>query len=150
MIKIFIDADACPVKEEVYKVSIRNKLEVLIVSNGGIRPHPNPLITSIFVGNRFNEADEYILKMVSKDDIVITNDIPLASDCIKKGATIIKQNGYVLNENNITNELSKRNLMTEIRAANPLMNFKGKPFSNADKSNFLNELEAQIRYLMKQ
>ena len=97
MIKIFIDADACPVKEEVYKVSIRNKLEVLIVSNGGIRPHPNPLIKSIFVGNRFNEADEYILKMVSKDDIVITNDIPLAADCIKKGATIIKQNGYVLN-----------------------------------------------------
>ena len=150
MIKIFIDADACPVKEEVYKVSIRNKLEVIIVSNGGIRPHPNPLIKSIFVGKGFNEADEYILKMVSKDDIVITNDIPLASDCIKKGATIIKQNGYVLNENNITNELSKRNLMTEIRAANPLMNFKGKPFSNADKSNFLNELEAQIRYLMKQ
>ena len=150
MIKIFIDADACPVKEEVYKVSIRNKLEVLIVSNGGIRPHPNPLIKSIFVGKGFNEADEYILKMVSKDDIVITNDIPMASDCIKKGATIIKQNGYVLNENNITNELSKRNLMTEIRAANPLMNFKGKPFSNTDKSNFLNELEAQIRYLMKQ
>ena len=150
MIKIFIDADACPVKEEVYKVSIRNKLEVLIVSNGGIRPHPNPLIKSIFVGKGFNEADEYILKMVSKDDIVITNDIPLASDCIKKGATIIKQNGHVLNENNITNELSKRNLMTEIRAANPLMNFKGKPFSNTDKSNFLNELEAQIRYLMKQ
>ena len=150
MIKIFIDADACPVKEEVYKVSIRNKLEVLIVSNGGIRPHPNPLIKSIFVGKGFNEADEYILKMVSKDDIVITNDIPLAADCIKKVATIIKQNGYVLNENNITNELSKRNLMTEIRAANPLMNFKGKPFSNTDKSNFLNELEAQIRYLMKQ
>ena len=150
MIKIFIDADACPVKEEVYKVSIRNKLEVLIVSNGGIRPHPNPLIKSIFVGKGFNEADEYILKMVSKDDIVITNDIPLAADCIKKRATIIKQNGYVLNENNITNELSKRNLMTEISAANPLMNFKGKPFSNADKSNFLNELEAQIRYLMKQ
>ena len=150
MIKIFIDADACPVKEEVYKVSIRNKLEVLIVSNGGIRPHPNPLIKSIFVGKGFNEADEYILKMVSKDDIVITNDIPLADDCIKKGATIIKENGYVLNENNITNELSKRNLMTEIRAANPLMNFKGKPFSNTDKSNFLNELEAQIRYLMKQ
>ena len=150
MIKIFIDADACPVKEEVYKVSIRNKLEVLIVSNGGIRPHPNPLIKSIFVGKGFNEADEYILKMVSKDDIVITNDIPLASDCIKKGATIIKQNGHVLNENNITNELSKRNLMTEIRAANPLMNFKGKPFSKTDKSNFLNELEAQIRYHMKQ
>ena len=149
MIKIFIDADACPVKEEVYKVSMRNKLEVLIVSNGGIRPHPNPLIKSIFVGKGFNEADEYILKMVSKDDIVITNDIPLASDCIKKGATIIKQNGYVLNENNITNELSKRNLMTEIRAANPLMNSKGKKLSNADKSNFLNELETQIRYLMK-
>tara|TARA_B100000989_G_scaffold169300_1_gene126693 strand:- start:534 stop:986 length:453 start_codon:yes stop_codon:yes gene_type:complete len=149
MIKIFIDADACPVKEEVYKVSIRNKLEVLIVSNGGIRPHPNPLIKSIFVGNRFNEADEYILKMVSKDDIVITNDIPLAADCIKKGAIIIKQNGNVLNENNIANELSKRNLMTEIRAANPFMNSKGKPFSNTDKSNFLNELEAQIRYLMK-
>ena len=149
MIKIFIDADACPVKEEVYKVSIRNKLEVLIVSNGGIRPHPNPLIKSIFVGKGFNETDEYILKMVSKDDIVITNDMPLASDCIKKGATIIKQNGHVLNENNIANELSKRNLMTEIRAANPLMNSKGKPFSNTDKSNFLNELEAQIRYLMK-
>ena len=54
MIKIFIDADACPVKEEVYKVSIRNKLEVLIVSNGGIRPHPNQLIKSIFVGKGFN------------------------------------------------------------------------------------------------
>jgi uncharacterized protein YaiI (UPF0178 family) len=149
MIKIFIDADACPVKEEVYKVSIRNNLDVIVVSNGGIRPHPNPLIKSIFVGNGFNEADEYILKMVTKNDIVITNDIPLAADCIKEGAIILKQNGHVLNESNIANELSKRNLMTEIRAANPLMNSKGKPFSNADKSNFLNELEAQIRCLMK-
>ena len=149
MIKIFIDADACPVKEEVYKVSIRNNLDVIVVSNGGIRPHPNPLIKSIFVGNGFNEADEYILKMVTKNDIVITNDIPLAADCIKEGAIILKQNGHVLNESNIANELSKRNLMTEIRAANPLMNSKGKPFSNADKSNFLNELESQIRCLMK-
>ena len=147
MIKVFIDADACSVKEEVYKVSIRNKLEVLVVSNGGIRPHPDPLIKSIYVGKGFNEADEYILKIVSKDDIVITNDIPLAADCVKKGATILKQNGHVLNESNIANELSKRNLMTEIRAANPLMNSKGKSFSNADKSNFLNKLEAQIRYL---
>ena len=147
MVRIFIDADACPVKEEVYKVSIRNKLEVFVVSNGGIRPHPHPSIKSIFVGSRFNEADEYILEMVLKHDIVITNDIPLASDCIKIGAIIVKHNGYVLNENNIANELSKRNLMTEIRAADPLINSKGKPFSNIEKSNFLNKLETEIRNL---
>ena len=147
MVRIFIDADACPVKEEVYKVSIRNNLEVFVVSNGGIRPHPHPLIKSIFVGSGFNEADEYILKMILKHDIVITNDIPLASDCIKIGAIILKHNGYILNEYNIANELSKRNLMTEIRAANPLMNSKGKPFSSSEKSNFLNKLETEIRNL---
>ena len=85
--------------------------------------------------------------MILKHDIVITNDIPLASDCIKIGAIIVKHNGYILNEHNIANELSKRNLMTEIRAANPLMNSKGKPFSNSEKSNFLNKLETEIRNL---
>ena len=78
MFKILIDADACPVKDEVYKVAIRNNLNVVVVSNGGIRPYKHPLIKNVYVGQGFNEADEYILDLLSEKDIVVTNDILLA------------------------------------------------------------------------
>ena len=95
MTRIFIDADACPVKKEVFEVSIRNNLNVYMVSNGGIRPNSNPLIKSIFVDSGLDKADDYIISNVEKNDIVISADIPLASECIKKGALIVKHDGHV-------------------------------------------------------
>ena len=147
MTRIFIDADACPVKKEVFEVSIRNNLDVYVVSNGGIRPNPNPLIKSIFVESGLDKADDYIISNVEKNDIVVSADIPLASECIKKGALIVKHDGHVLNKDNIGNELSKRNLMTEMRSANPFMISNNKSFLKSDRSKFLNSFEMQIRAL---
>ena len=108
---------------------------------------PNPLIKSIFVESGLDKADDYIISNVEKNDIVVSADIPLASECIKKGALIVKHNGHVLNEDNIGNELSKRNLMTEMRSANPFMISNNKSFLKSDRSKFLNSFELQIRAL---
>ena len=145
MFKILIDADACPVKDEVYKVAIRNNLNVVVVSNGGIRPYKHPLIKNVYVGQGFNEADGYILDLLSEKDIVVTNDILLAHECIKKFASVLKYSGEILDKTNIANEVSKRNLMTEIRSSDPFHLSKSKPFLKKYKSNFLNNLEILIR-----
>ena len=144
MPKIYIDADACPVKEEVYKVAIRNEIEVVVVSNGGIRPHQHPLITFRVVSDGLDVADDWILDNIKLKDLLITSDIPLAAKCIKNGANIIKPDGKILDSSNIGSVLATRNLMTDFRSANPFLKGTGKKFSNLDRSNFLNILESEI------
>jgi len=149
MTNIFVDADACPVKEEVYKVALRHQIKVWIVSNGGIRPQKNPLLESIFVQDGLDEADDWIAERAKKGDIVITSDIPLASRCIENGSLVVSTNGEIYNESNIGNILSRRNIMTEIRSSDPFYKGTGKPFSNKDRSRFLNALEGQVRLVIK-
>ena len=145
MTLIYIDADACPVKEEIYNVALRHNIKVFIVSNGGIRPHSNPLFVSIFVSEGLDVADDWISERSSSGDIVVTGDIPLASKCIENGSIVVNSNGEIYNTENIDNILSKRNLMTEIRSADPFFKSSGKPFSKQDRSRFLNSLESQVR-----
>ena len=142
---IYVDADACPVKEEVYKVAIRNEIEVIVVSNGGIRPHQHPLISIQVVSDGLDVADNWILDNIKLKDLVITNDIPLAAECIRNGANIIKPDGKKLDTSNIGSVLATRNLMNEYRSANLFLKGKGKKFSDLDRSNFLNTLESEIR-----
>ena len=149
MTNIFVDADACPVKEEVYKVALRHQIKVWIVSNGGIRPQKNPLLVSVFVQDGLDEADDWIAERAKKGDVVITSDIPLASRCIENGSLVVSANGEIYNESNIGNLLSRRNIMTEIRSADPFYKGTGKPFSNRDRSRFLNALEGQVRLVIK-
>jgi len=144
MNKIYIDADACPVKEEVYKVAIRNKIEVIVVCNGGIRPHHHPLINIVTVNQGLDVADDWIVANVITKDLVVTDDIPLAARCIKKGANVIKFDGKRLDSSSIGAVLATRNLLTEIRGANPFFKGKGKEFSNRERSKFLNALDSEL------
>jgi uncharacterized protein YaiI (UPF0178 family) len=142
---IFVDADACPVKAEVEAVAIRHKITVKMVSNGGIRPSPNPLIESVFVAAGPDEADKWIAENATTGDVVITSDIPLAAKCVEAGAKVLKPNGEALTEKNIGNVLATRDLMTDLRAADPFRQGGGKGFTKADRSRFLDALERALR-----
>ena len=91
--KIYIDADACPVKIEAERVATRHAMGMVLVSNGGIRPSPNPLVESVFVPNGPDEADKWIADRVGKGDVVVTGDIPLAAKCVAAGAKVVNHNG---------------------------------------------------------
>ena len=147
--KIFIDADACPVKVETIQIATRNCVEVYIVSNGGIRPSTNPLVKTIVVDSGPDEADHWIVANINKYDIVITSDIPLSGRCIEKGAYVISPNGEQLTSENIGVKTASRNLMFEIRAADPFHKGKGKAFSKSDRIKYINSLEKIIQTVKK-
>ena len=142
---IYVDADACPVKAEVERVGMRHKLKMFIVSNGGIRPSPNPFMEMVVVPDGPDVADMWIADRATKGDVVVTGDIPLAAKCIENGALVIKHNGEALTQANIGNVLATRDLMTDMRAADPFRQGGGKPFSKADRARFLDGLERMVR-----
>jgi uncharacterized protein YaiI (UPF0178 family) len=144
MKKIYVDADACPVKDEVTKVAVRNKISTYMVCNGGIRPFKNLLIKLIIVSEGADEADKWIFNNVIANDIVVTADIPLAAKCLDKGANVIKHDGQVLTVNNIGNILATRDLMSDLRSSDPFLKGKNKSFSKIDRSRFLNSLQSLI------
>jgi uncharacterized protein YaiI (UPF0178 family) len=144
MKKIYVDADACPVKDEVTKVAIRNKISTYMVCNGGIRPFKNLLIKLIIVSEGADEADKWIFSNVLANDIVVTADIPLAAKCLDKGANVIKHDGQVLTVNNIGNILATRDLMSDLRSSDPFLKGKNKSFSKIDRGRFLNSLQSLI------
>ena len=145
--KIYVDADACPVKKEIERVASRNKIEVLLVSNGGLRPISHPLIKNVFVSTDSDAADKWIVDNGQSNDLVITADIILADNCIKKGMLVLKPNGEELNQANIGNTLSLRDLSSDLRSANPFFQGSGKTFSKQDKIRFLDNLEKIIRII---
>jgi len=142
---IYIDADACPVKAEVEKVGTRHRLRMFIVSNGGLRPSRNPLVENVIVPDGPDVADMWIAERAGPGDVVITGDIPLAAKCVAAGAKVLKHNGEALSEANIGNILATRDLMTDLRAADPFRQGGGKGFTKADRSRFLDALERAIR-----
>ena len=143
---LYIDADACPVKEEALRVAHRHRMQVFMVSDGGIRPNPHPLVEVVVVNQGADAADDWIVERIGPGDICVTGDIPLADRCIKKGARAIRHNGEMFTTANIGNQLAMRDFMTEMRAANPLnQGGGGKPFSKADRSRFLDVLEREAR-----
>ncbi len=145
MPRIFIDADACPVKDEAERVATRHGVRVLMVSNGGIRPSANPLVESVFVAAGPDEADKWIADQAGPGDVVVTGDIPLAAKVIAAGAVVVKHNGEVLTGRNIGNVLATRDLMQDLRSADPFRQGGGRPFSKADRSRFLEVLERELR-----
>lgn len=146
MTKLYVDADACPVKDECVRVAERHGVEVLIVCNGGIRPNPHPLVQTVVVPDGPDVADMWIADRIGPGDICVTGDIPLASRCIEAGGAAIRHNGDVFDAANIGNQLAMRDLMADMRAANPLAaGGSGKGFTKADRSRFLNALETMIR-----
>jgi uncharacterized protein len=143
-IHIYIDADACPVKDEVYRVAARHRLPVSVVANGLIRVPSDPLIERIAAGAGPDAADDWIAERAGANDIVITADILLASRCVKAGAEVIAPNGRVFTEDAIGMTLAVRNLMHGLRSAGEITGGPP-PFAPRDRSAFLGALEQAIR-----
>ena len=145
MTALYIDADACPVKSEAERVASRHQVKMYVVSNGGLRPSQNPLVETIIVPDGPDVADMWIAERAGVGDVVITGDIPLAAKCIEGGAMVLKHNGETLTVANIGNVLATRDLMTDLRAADPFRQGGGKSFTKSDRSRFLNALETTLR-----
>ena len=150
MTALYIDADACPVKAEAERVATRHKVRMFVVSNGGLRPSQNPLVETVIVSDGPDVADMWIAERAGAGDVVVTGDIPLAAKCVEAGARVIKHNGEAFTQANIGNALAMRDLMADIRAANPLnQGGGGKAFTRADRSRFLDALERMVRAAQK-
>ncbi|MCO6383650.1 MAG: YaiI/YqxD family protein [Vannielia sp.] len=143
---IWVDGDACPVKAEVEQVASRVKVAVKIVCNGGLRPSENPLVEVVYVSEGLDVADDFIAENAGKGDVVVTADIPLAARCVEAGALVVKPDGERLTPRNMGAALATRDLMTDLRAANPLKQGGGaKPFSKADRARFVDGLDRALR-----
>ncbi|MCT4608939.1 MAG: YaiI/YqxD family protein [Pelagimonas sp.] len=145
MTTLFIDADACPVKAEAERVATRHKVAMKLVSNGGLRPSANPLVETVIVPDGPDVADMWIAERAGTGDVVVTSDIPLAAKCVEAGAQVLRPDGSALTQANIGQQLAMRDLMTDLRAADPFRQGGGKPFSKADRSRFLDQLERALR-----
>jgi uncharacterized protein YaiI (UPF0178 family) len=146
--RIYVDADACPVKDEVYRVAARHGLPVSVVANGYIRVPQDPLIERVAAGSAPDAADDWIAERAGANDIVITADIPLASRCVKAGAQVIAPNGKPFSEESIGMTLAVRNLMHDLRSAGEVTGGPP-PFSPRDRSTFLAALDQAIRRLQR-
>jgi uncharacterized protein YaiI (UPF0178 family) len=141
--RIYVDADACPVKDEVYRVAARYGLPVSVVAAGFIRVPSDPMIERVAAGAGMDAADDWIAQRVGAGDIVITADIPLASRCVKAGAEVIAPNGRPFTEQGIGMTLAVRNLMHDLRSAGEVTRGP-RPFTPRDRSAFLSALDAAI------
>ena len=148
MLEIYVDADACPVKDEVLKVATRHSLKVFMVSDGGIRPYPSPLVELVIIEQGADAADDWIAEHIGNGDITITSDIPLAARCLEKGAAALKPNGEAFTENSIGMALETRELMQGLRETGEITGGP-RPFSKRDRSEFLNALEVTVQSAKK-
>jgi len=148
LLHIFIDADSCPVKEEVYRVAKRCELDVTLVANTWMRIPNDPRITLEIVAAGPDVADDWIVEQIQENDIVVTNDIPLADRCIKKGACAIKPTGKIYTEESIGDALATRDLMTELRSAGVITGGPP-PLKKCDRSLFLQQLDNVIQSIRR-
>jgi uncharacterized protein YaiI (UPF0178 family) len=142
-ILLYLDADACPVKDEAYRVALRHGIKVFVVSNGGVMVPRDPLIERIIVGGAPDAADDWIAERADANAIVVTADVPLASRCVKRGATVLTATGRPFTEDSIGMALATRNLMHDLRSAGATTGGP-KPFSKQDRSSFLGALDTAI------
>ena len=144
--RILVDADACPVKEEVYKVAWRREAPVAVVSNMRMRVPEHPLIDRVVVSDKFDAADDWIVEQADANAVVITGDILLADRCLKKGAIVIGHNGKPFTTASIGGAIATRAIMADLRVAADGITGGPKPFARADRSRFLQALdEALVR-----
>jgi uncharacterized protein YaiI (UPF0178 family) len=146
--RIYIDADACPVKDEIYRVAARHGVPVSVVAGQFIRIPADPTIERIAAGAAMDAADDWIAERAGKGDIVITSDVPLASRCVKAGADVIAPNGKPFSEASIGMTLAVRNLMTDLRSSGEVTGGP-KSFAPRDRSAFLSALDQTIRRIQR-
>jgi len=144
--RILVDADACPVKDEIYKVAWRREVPVKVVSNSWLRVPDHPLIERVVVSDSFDAADDWIAQAADARTVVITGDILLADRCLKKGARVIGHNGKPFTAASIGGAIATRAIMADLRVAADGITGGPKPFARADRSRFLQALdEALVR-----
>jgi uncharacterized protein YaiI (UPF0178 family) len=146
MIRILVDADACPVKEEVYRVAFRREVPVRVVSNSYLRVPAHPLVERIVVSDKFDAADDWIANEADTKTVVITGDILLADRCLKAGATVIGHNGKPFTDASIGSAIATRAIMADLRAGGDVVGGP-EPFAKADRSRFLQALDEALAKL---
>jgi uncharacterized protein YaiI (UPF0178 family) len=141
--RILVDADACPVKDEIYRTAWRTEVSVTIVSNSHLRVPAHPLVARVVVSDGFDAADDWIAEAASRDAIVVTADILLADRCLKAGATVLAPNGKPFTTSSIGAQIATRAIMADLRAGGDQI---GGPaaFAKADRSRFLSALDEAI------
>ncbi|MFL2688098.1 MAG: YaiI/YqxD family protein [Alphaproteobacteria bacterium] len=142
--QIYVDADACPVKDETERVAQRHRLKIFMVSDGGVRPSQNPLIEIVIVTQGADAADDWIAEHIQKADICVTNDIPLAGRCLERDAFALRPNGQAFTHDSIGTALAQRQILQNLRDTGEIT---GGPraFNKADRSQFLNHLETTVQ-----
>jgi len=143
VLEVFIDADACPVKQEVYRVAQRYKLHVTVVSNSRIRIPYGDWVELVVVKGQFDAADDWIVEHVAAKDIVISGDIPLAARCLDKGARVLGLRGDTFTQDSIGEALASRELLAHLRELGTVTGGPA-PFQNRDRSRFLQRLDETI------
>ena len=144
MLVIFVDADACPVKQEVYRVAKRYGLKVTLVSNARMRTPQEDWLEIVVVEGQFNAADDWIVEHISENDIVISGDVPLASRCLGKGARVLAPTGHVFTQDNIGEALASREFLSYLRDLGTITGGPA-PFEKRDRSRFLHRLDETIQ-----
>ncbi len=142
-IRILVDADACPVKEEIYRVAWRREVPVKVVSNARIRVPDHPLVERVLVSDAFDAADDWIVEQADAQTVVITGDILLADRCLKAGATVIGHNGKPFTSASIGGAIATRAIMADLRAGAGVTGGPA-PFAKADRSRFLQALDEAL------
>jgi uncharacterized protein YaiI (UPF0178 family) len=148
LIEIYVDADGCPVKNEVYRVALRYGLKVYVVSNSRMTIPEEKLLQLVIVGDQFDAADDWIVEHIHENDIAVTADIPLAARCLEKGGRVVDPKGHVLTQESIGNTLANRDLMTYLRDLGNITRGPA-PFEKKDRSRFLQHLDNVIQAALK-
>ena len=141
--RIMVDADACPVKDEVYKVAWRRGVPVTVVSNAWLRVPEHPLLERVVVSDTFDAADDWIAEAANAQTVVVTGDILLADRCLKKGATVMGHNGKPFTTANIGGAVATRAIMADLRSGAGVTGGSA-PFGKPDRSRFLQALDAAL------
>ena len=146
--RIFVDADACPVKQEIYRVAKRHDLPVTLVSNSWMRTPFDDLVELVVVEGGLDIADDWIAERARQHDVVITADIPLASRCLEKGARVLAPSGRIFTEDMIGDALATREIRSQLRDVGVFTGGPA-PFQKRDRSRFLQNLEEALRKASK-
>ena len=144
MPRILVDADACPVKDDIYRVAIRHAVPVVVVSNSGMRLPGHPLITQVMVSDSFDAADDWIAEHANSDTLVVTGDILLADRALKAGATVLAHNGRSFTTSSIGTAIATRAIMADLRAGGDIIPGGGAAFSKEDRSRFLQAIDTAL------
>jgi uncharacterized protein YaiI (UPF0178 family) len=146
---IYVDADACPVKDEIVRIAQRHAVEVIIVSNGGLRPRPESNVRTIVVAEGSDAADDWIVERIAASDLAVTADIRLAARCLEKGASVLGPTGKPFTEDGIGMAVAMRDLSAHLRDAGEIKGF-APAFTKKDRTRFLDALERTLRALLRE